>query len=58
VIVDEKTPEIRNLLPDIEVEALDRCEVLLASVVRRVDEWSRSRAYPLARNIAREGRTL
>jgi predicted nucleotidyltransferase len=55
VIVDEKTPEIRGQLLDIEVEILDRYEALVASVLRSADDWQRSRAYPLAKNIEREG---
>lgn len=55
VVVDEKTPEIRSELLSIEVEILDRYEALVASVLRSGDEWQRSRAYPLAKNIEREG---
>lgn len=55
VIVDEKTPEIRAQLLDIEVEILDRYEALVASLLRTRDEWERSRAFPLAKNIEREG---
>jgi predicted nucleotidyltransferase len=55
VIVDEKTPEIRDQLLDIEVEILDRYQALVASVLRSADEWRRSEGYPLAINIRREG---
>jgi predicted nucleotidyltransferase len=55
VVVDRKTPQIRDHLLDIEVEILDRYEALVASVLRSADEWQRSRDYPLARNIKREG---
>lgn len=55
VIVDQRTPEIRAHLLDIEVEILDRYDALVASVVRSVDEWQRSCGLPLAKNIEREG---
>jgi predicted nucleotidyltransferase len=55
VVVDEKTPEIRGQLLSIQVEILDRYEALVATVLRSGAEWQRSRAYPLAKNIEREG---
>lgn len=55
VVVDDKTPEIRRQLLSVQVEILNRCDALVASVLRSGDKWQRSRAYPLAKNIEREG---
>ena len=55
VIVDQRTPEIRSIILDIEVGILDKYQTLVASVVRDEDEWRRGQDFPLARNINREG---
>lgn len=55
VVVDRRTPEIRGIVVDIEVDILDRYEVLVASIVRGEEEWHNGQGFPLARNIAREG---
>lgn len=54
VVVDQRSPEIRAIVLDIEVTILDRHQALVASVIRSEDEWLRGQGYPLARNIARE----
>jgi predicted nucleotidyltransferase len=55
VIVDERTPELRSAILDIEVEMLDRHEALMACIVRSQGEWSAMQGHPVARNVAREG---
>ena len=55
VVVDRRTPEIRGIVVDIEVDILDRYQVLVASIVRGEEEWRSGQGFPLARNIAREG---
>lgn len=55
VVVDHRSPEIRNQILEVEVDLLDRYDVLVASVVRSEAEWRASQSFPLARNIAREG---
>lgn len=54
VIVDEKTPEVRAHILDLQVEILDRYDALVATLLRTEDEWRVSQGYPLARNICRE----
>jgi predicted nucleotidyltransferase len=58
VVVDQRTPEIRSMILDIEVGLLDEYDVLVTSVLRSEDEWEASQDYPFARNIAREGIAL
>ena len=54
VVVDQRSPEIRDIILDIEVNIMDRHQALVASIVRSEDEWLRGQRFPLARNIARE----
>lgn len=58
VVVDERNPEIRSIILEVEVSIMDRYEALVASVVRDEGEWLRSQDFPLARNISREGLKL
>jgi len=55
IIVDEKTPAMRECILDLQVEILDRYEALVATLLRTETEWLDSHGSPLARNIAREG---
>jgi predicted nucleotidyltransferase len=54
ILVDEKTPELREHILDVQVDLLDQHDVLVATLLRTEDEWSQSQGFPLARNIARE----
>lgn len=54
ILVDKKTPDLRNRILDLQVEILDRHEALVATILRTEDEWRGSQGYPLTRNIARE----
>ncbi|MBK1646815.1 DNA polymerase III subunit beta [Thiocapsa imhoffii] len=54
ILVDEKTPELREHILDVQVELLDHHDVLVATLLRTEDEWRQSQGFPLARNIARE----
>jgi predicted nucleotidyltransferase len=58
VIVDQRSPEIRAAIIDIEVDILDRYEALVTSVVRSESEWTQRQGLPLAMNIEREGKRL
>lgn len=55
VVVDRRTPEIRSVVLDIERELMDLHGVLVATVLRSEEEWSRAQGFPLALNIAKEG---
>jgi predicted nucleotidyltransferase len=54
ILVDEKTPEMRERILDVQVDLLDNHDVLVTTVLRTEEEWRRSQDFPLARNIARE----
>jgi len=54
VIVDDKTPEVRAQILELQVEILDRYDALVATLLRTEEEWLASQGYPLARNIARD----
>lgn len=54
ILVDDKTPEIRNQILDLQVEILDRYEALVSTLLRTEQEWTGSQGFPLAINIKRE----
>jgi hypothetical protein len=58
VIVDRRSPDIRDAILEIEVDLIDRYEALVTSIVRTEDEWKQRQGTPLALNIEREGRRL
>ncbi len=58
VVVDQRTPEVRSIILEIEGQLMDRYGVLVATVLRSEDEWRRSQEFPLALNVAREGVAL
>ena len=55
VVVDQRTPEIRSTILDVERNLMDRYGVLVVTVLRSEGEWRRAQGFPLARNIAKEG---
>lgn len=55
VVVDNRTPQLRRMILDVETGLLDRYGALVATVLRSEEEWRQSQAFPLARNIMREG---
>ena len=58
IIVDRRTPDVRAMILEVEVNMLDEFDALFASVIRSEDEWADRKGSPLALNIAREGVTL
>jgi predicted nucleotidyltransferase len=54
IIVDEKTPAMRDRILDLQVDILDRYEALVATLLRTESEWLGNQGSPLALNIARE----
>lgn len=58
VVVDRKTPELRSVILDVEVELLEAYGVLVTSVIQTQESWSNKRNLPLARNIANESVSL
>lgn len=58
VIVDRRTPELRNRILEIETQLMDRYGALVATVLQSEEEWRQAQGSPLARNIAREGMAL
>jgi uncharacterized protein len=55
VVVDRRSPEVREALLEIEVDLLDRHGSLVASLLRDEREWAASQRLPLGLNVAREG---
>jgi len=55
VIVDRKTPDLRSVVLDVEVELLDAYGVLVTSIIQTRESWNDKQNFPLARNIANEG---
>ena len=56
--VDDRSPELRSVILDIETKLMDRYGVLVATILRSEVEWRRTQGFPLARNIALEGMVL
>ena len=55
VVVDRRTPEVREALLEIEVDIMDRHGSLVACLLRDETEWSASQGQPIGLNVAREG---
>ena len=55
VIVDKKTPAVREKILDTEVEMMDKYERLFSTIIYDEREWKKASAFPLAWNISREG---
>ncbi len=55
VLVDERTPVIREAVIDAGVEMMDRYEALFAALIYDEHEWQQARGFPLTWNIEQEG---
>jgi predicted nucleotidyltransferase len=55
VVVDQRTPELRAVILEVESQLMERYGALVATVLRSEAEWQQLQGLPLARNIAREG---
>jgi uncharacterized protein len=55
VVVDRRSPDLREALLEIEVELLDRHGSLVACLLRDEREWAASQGMPIGLNVAREG---
>ena len=55
VVVDQRTPELRTVILEVESQLMGRSGALVATVLRSEAEWQQLQGFPLARNIAREG---
>jgi len=55
VVVDRRSPEVRETLLAIEVNLLDRRGSLVACLLRDEREWAASQGLPIGLNVAREG---
>jgi predicted nucleotidyltransferase len=55
VVVDRRSPDVREALLDIEVDLLDRHGSLVACLLRDEREWAASQGLPIGLNVAREG---
>jgi len=55
VVVDQRTPELRAIILEVESQLMARYGALVATVLRSDAEWQQLQGFPLARNIAREG---
>jgi predicted nucleotidyltransferase len=58
VVVDRRSPEVREVLLTIEVDLPDRYGSLVACLLRDEREWAASQGLPIGLNVAREGVTL
>jgi predicted nucleotidyltransferase len=58
VVLDQRNPEVRAEILDIAARMMDQYGVLVATVLRSVEEWQNSQGYPFAHNLARDGIAL
>ena len=58
VVVDERTPVVREAALDVSVELMNRHGALVATLLRSEQEWRQASSTPLARNIRSEGLAL
>ena len=58
VVVDQRTPEIREKILDADVAMMDQHEALFAALHYSEQEWRKLQPFPLAWNIRNEGVTL
>jgi predicted nucleotidyltransferase len=58
VVVDRKTPDVREAILDADVAMLDRHERLFAALLYSENEWQRAKNFPLGWNILKEGVVL
>ena len=55
VVVDQRTPELRAVILEVESQCMEHYGALVATVLRSETELQQLQGLPLARNIAREG---
>lgn len=58
VVVDERSPAVRETILAIEVDILNRFGCLVASLLKSEAEWEFSQRLPIGLNVAREGIAL
>ena len=58
VVVDERTPEIREAILDAGVEMMDRHHKLFAALTYSEQEWKQAEKFPLGWIIRQEGIAL
>lgn len=58
VVVDRRSPDVREALLEIEVDILDRHGSLVACLLRDEREWTASQGFPIGLDVAREGVAL
>ena len=58
LVLDQRSPEVRAEILEVAVRMMDQYGVLVATVLRSMEEWRQSQGYPFALNIARESITL
>lgn len=55
VVVDRRTPEVREAILQIEVDLMDRHGCLVSCLLRDTQQWEASQRQPIGINVAREG---
>jgi len=55
IIIDKKTPKVREKALGAEVEMMDKYERLFSTIIYDEREWKKAGSFPLAWNISREG---
>lgn len=58
VIVDKRTPFIREKTLDVAEEMMNKYEKLFSTLIYSEDEWQKAQEFPLAWYIKQEGITL
>lgn len=58
VVVDRRSPDVREAILAIEVDLMNRHGSLVACLLRDEREWEASQGMPIGLNVAREGIAL
>lgn len=55
VVVNKRTPSIRDAILDVGVEMMNKYDTLFAALIYDEQEWQQAQGFPLAWNIKQEG---
>ena len=58
VVVDQRTPELRAVILEVESQLMERYGALVATVLRSETEWQQLQGFPLARTSLGRGASV
>ena len=55
VVLEKRDKQIVRVIRDIEVDILNKFDILSASLIYNVSEWEQRQGFPIGMNIQKEG---